>query len=69
MTKRERGDIMITLSDKRLLDIDEFSIYASLGVVKAREVAEITGSLFRAGRKVLVDRVKFDRWCDEHDEV
>ena len=69
MIKRERGDIVITLSDKRLLDIEEFSIYASLGVVKAREVAEITGSLFRAGRKVLVDRVKFDRWCDEHDEI
>ena len=69
MIKRERGDIMITLADKRLLDIEEFSIYASLGVVKAREVAEITGSLFRAGRKVLVDRAKFDRWCDEHDEI
>lgn len=69
MLKRERGDVVITLSDKRLLDMDEFCIYASLGVVKAREVAEITGALFKAGRKVLVDRVKFDRWCDEHDEI
>lgn len=69
MTKRERGNIVINLSEKRLLDIEEFSIYASLGLVKAREVAKETGALFRAGKKVLVDRVKFDRWCDEHSEV
>ena len=69
MMKRERGDITCTLSDKRLLSIDEFSIYASCGIVKAREIAVTTGALFKIGKKCLVDRVKFDRYCDENTSV
>lgn len=69
MVAREKADTMITLSDKRLLSIEEFGIYASLGICKAREIAEETDSLFRVGKRVLVDRVKFDRWCDEHNEA
>ena len=69
MVAREKADTMVTLSDKRLLSIDEFGIYASIGICKAREMAEATGSLFKVGKRVLVDRVKFDRWCDEHSEV
>lgn len=69
MVAREKTDTMVTLSDKRLLSIDEFGIYASIGICKAREIAEATGSLFKVGKRVLVDRVKFDRWCDEHNEA
>lgn len=50
-------------------DMSEFSIYASVGICTAREIANTTGSLFRCGNRVLVDRVKFDRWCDEHSEA
>ena len=66
---RKKADTVITLSDKRLLDMSEFSIYASVGICTARELADTTSSLFRCGNRVLVDRVKFDRWCDEHNEA
>ena len=69
MMARERGEITIALSDKRLLSMDEFCIYASCGIVKAREVAATTGALFKVGKKCLVDRVKFDRYCDENVSV
>ena len=69
MMARERGNITMTLSDKRLLSMDEFSIYASCGIVKAREVAATTGALFNIGKKCLVDRAKFDKYCDENTSV
>jgi len=59
MVAREKADTMITLSDKRLLSIDEFGIYASLGLCKAREIAEETGSLFKVGKRVLVYHLLF----------
>lgn len=69
MTARDRGDVVISLSDKRLLSMDEFAIYTSMGMNKTRELAERSGAIFRAGRRLLVDRVKFDRWCDENNEA
>ena len=66
---RKKADTIITLSDKRLLDMDEFSIYASVGICTARELAKTTGSVFKIGARTLVDRVKFDHWCDEHTEA
>lgn len=69
MVARDRGNVVISLSDKRLLSMDEFCIYAGLGASIARNVAETTGALFRVGRRVLVDRVKFDRYCDENTEA
>ena len=66
---RKKADTIITLSDKRLLDMEEFSIYASVGICTARELARSAGSVFRCGNRVLVDRVKFDKWCDDHDEA
>ncbi len=69
MTAREKGNVIVTLSDKRLLSMDEFALYTSMGANKTRELAEVSGALFRAGRRLLVDRVKFDHWCDEHSEA
>ncbi len=69
MVARDRGNVVISLSDKRLLSMDEFAIYTSMGMNRTRELAELSGSLFRAGRRLLVDRAKFDHWCDEHSEV
>ena len=69
MVARDRGNVVISLSDKRLLSMDEFAIYTSMGMNRTRELAELSGSLFRVGRRLLVDRVKFDRWCDEHTGV
>ena len=69
MVARDKGNVTVALSDKRLLSMDEFAIYTSMGVCKTRELAELSGALFRAGKRVLVDRVKFDRWCDKNNEV
>jgi Excisionase from transposon Tn916. len=60
---------MAMLSDKRLLSMEEFRVYAGLGGNVARNVAESTGAIFRVGRRVLVDRVKFDRFCDDNSEI
>lgn len=57
------------LNEKRLLSMDEFAVYAGVGGNTARTMARSTNALFQVGRRVLVDRVKFDKWCDEHDEA
>ena len=69
MVTRDRGNVVISLSDKRLLSMDEFAIYTSMGMNRTRELAELSGALCRAGRRLLVDRSKFDRWCDEHNDA
>ena len=69
MVARDGGNVVISLSDKRLLSMDEFAIYTSMGMNRTRELAELSGALFRAGRRIFVDRAKFDRWCDEHTEA
>lgn len=52
------------LTEKRLLPLKEFCIYSSLGQHAARKLAADIGIEKRIGRKVLYDRVLFDRWCD-----
>lgn len=69
MNERKRDVTITMLSDKRLLSMEEFRTYAGLGGNSARSVAESTGAVFRVGRRVLVDRVKFDKFCDENSEV
>ena len=44
MVARDRGNVVISLSDKRLLSMDEFAIYTSMGANKTRELAELSGS-------------------------
>ena len=68
MRARDKGDVTVSLSDKRLMSMDEFAVYTSMGLNKTRELAEVSGSLFKAGKRILVDRVKFDRWCDANAE-
>lgn len=69
MERDGKERVLVTLSDKRLLDVNEFCMYASVGRNTALELMKTTGALFRVGRRTLVDRVKFDRWCDEHSEA
>ena len=69
MERDGKSRVLVTMSDKRLLDVNEFCIYASVGRNTALELMKTTGAIFRVGRRTLVDRVKFDRWCDEHSEA
>lgn len=56
----------IPLDEKRLLSLDEFCEYAgSIGICTARKFVRQIGVEVRIGGRCLVDRVKFDRWCDQ----
>lgn len=57
------------LTEKRLLRLDEFCAYSSLGQNTARKLAKETGIEKRIGRRILYDRVLFDQWCDNHSQI
>lgn len=55
----------IPLNEKRLLSLEEFCEYAGgIGICTARKYVREIGVEVRIGGRCLVDRVKFDRWCD-----
>ncbi|MGE9943108.1 DUF6462 family protein [Bariatricus sp. SGI.161] len=56
----------IKLTEKRLLNMTEFQAYTSVGRNSAMKLAHESGTEVRIGRRVLVDRVKFDEWCDQY---
>lgn len=59
------GAFRVPLNEKRLLSIEEFCEYAGgIGTCTARKYARKIGIEVRIGGRCLVDRVKFDRWCD-----
>lgn len=55
----------ILLNEQRLLDVEEFQKYTSVGRNNALKLAKESGAALRIGRRLLIDRVKFDIWCDE----
>lgn len=57
------------LTEQRLLSLKDFCKYTSLGKDKAAELARVSGAVFNVDRRILVDRVKFDRWCDENTGI
>jgi len=58
-----------SLMEKRLLDIREFCFYSGLQRELASRLAKEIHIEKRIGRRVLYDRVLFDRWCDGHNEA
>lgn len=65
--KRE-APLSVPLSDKRLLSIDEFRTYCGLGRNSALKLATDAKCRIVYGKRVLIDRVKFDEWCSENAE-
>lgn len=58
--------VRIPLNEKRLLSLEEFCGYAGgIGICTARKYVREIGIEVRIGGRCLVDRVKFDRWCDQ----
>lgn len=57
-------NVDISLNEKRLLSVPEFQIYASIGRNTAFKLAKASGSRIQVGRRVLIDRSKFDNWLD-----
>lgn len=61
-------DTKISLTEKRLLSIPEFQVYASIGRNNAFRLIRQAGCEVRIGRRVFADRVRFDAWCDAQHE-
>lgn len=60
----ENSNLRIPLTEKRFLDIVEFQQYTSLGKNRAADLARASDCIFRFGRRKMIDRKKFDEWCD-----
>ncbi len=52
--------IQVPLSEKRLFSVPEFQIYASIGRNNAFKLIQQAGCEIRIGKRIFVDRVKFD---------
>lgn len=65
--KRE-SPLSVPLSDKRLLSVDEFRTYSGLGRNSALKLATEAKCRIIYGKRVLIDRVKFDEWCAKNVE-
>jgi hypothetical protein len=58
----------MAINEKRLISLEEFCEYAGgIGICTARKYIKRIGVEMRIGGRVLVDREKFDRWCDAND--
>lgn len=53
----------IPMTEKRLLSVAEFQVYASVGRNNAFKLIRQSGCEIRWGKRVLADRIKFDAWC------
>ncbi len=65
LDKPEEPAARTPLNEKRLLSLEEFCEYAGgIGICTARKHIRKIGAEIRIGGRCLVDRVKFDHWCD-----
>jgi excisionase family DNA binding protein len=54
-------------NNNRLMSITEFCEYAGgIGRNTALKLAQEAGLRVKIGRRVLIDRVKFDQWVDQN---
>jgi hypothetical protein len=65
MTNDNSNKEYIRLDEKRFLTLDEFCQYTSIGKNNARILAKRSNVQVFVTNKILIDRVKFDRLCDE----
>lgn len=55
----------VRLDEKRLLTVREFEVYASVGHNNAYKFIQMADCGIRLGKKILVDRKRFDQWVSE----
>lgn len=67
MRQRETQETTI-VNEKRLLDANEVCMYLSLGRNKGIEFAKSIGSEVKIGRRALYDKIKIDKYLDEHSK-
>lgn len=58
-----------SLMEKRLLNIEEFCFYSGLQRKLASRLAKEISIEKRIGRRVMYDRILFDRWCDSNSNA
>lgn len=63
MRQRE-NQVIVSTSEKRLLDANEVCIYLSLGRNKGIEFAKSIGAEVKIGRRALYDKIKIDNYFD-----
>lgn len=63
---KRRESLSVPLSDKRLLSIKEFQSYSGLGRNSALKISKEANCRVNYGKRVLIDRKKFDKWCEEN---
>ena len=68
MNITESSPTYTPLSEKGLLCIAEFMTYASVGRNTAIKLSQTAHCRVAIGRRVLIDRVKFDEWCHSNCE-
>lgn len=57
-------------SEQRLLSVDDFCSYASIGRNTALDFMHTHSAMcIRFGRRLLIDRKKFDDWCSSYGAV
>lgn len=54
----------VPINQKRCLTVEEFQTYCSIGRNNALKLIKRSNAGIRVGRKILVDRVAFDKWLD-----
>lgn len=64
MKRKSPGSV--PLSEKRLLSIDEFRTYTSLGRNSALKLSIEAKCRIQCGKRILIDRVKFDEWSEKN---
>lgn len=69
MRKRIVENYVPRLDEKRLLDIVDYCQYTSQGRTKAMQLAKEQGFEVRIGSRVLYDRRKIDKWCNEQTGI
>ena len=57
------------IAEKRLLNIREFCFYSGMQRKLAGRLAKEIGIEKRIGRRVMYDRIQFDKWCDGNDRA
>lgn len=54
----------VPINQKRCLTVEEFQTYCNIGRNNALKLIKKSNTGIRVGRKILVDRVAFDKWLD-----
>lgn len=58
----------VRLDEKRCLTILEFMDYCGVGRNNAFKLAEMANAKVTVGKKILVDRIAFDKWLEEQEK-